>query len=211
MTYLTRSRNEKLISVLYDRQGLMIMPTGATVAAGSRAIRQGDFLARNTNTDKLIVAKNTLVNGASSSRNVTVDDAHPFEIGDAVDIGGDDRNIVGINYDTNVITVNSDVTVANNDPVKCETNNQDEAFGVALLPLMDKEAANGGMANMVTPKMGDHLYGDVAIAGRFKVDQLIGFANGNYYDTDMSGRFIDYMNNGNGVYIVTTPSVNMEL
>ena len=212
MTGVVFSRQERLISVLYDRQGLTKIPAGGTVAAGSRAIRQGDLIARNTGTKKFLVCKFTEVAVAlGNDDDVTVDDAHPFEVGDTIHIDGDSGGrIRAINYETNVITMTNNLTSSVNDTVEARFNNQDDPIGVALLPMFDEQAHYGGGETDVTPKMMDELYGDIALTGRFKWDQLRNMRDGNKADTALAGRYIDDFASGKGVYVITVPAANLE-
>lgn len=223
MTYLRVADNENIDAVLFDRQGLTILPGGATIAAGARAFRVGDFIARNTGTMKLNVAKYSQVAAAAATTVavVTVDDAHAFEVGDTITprSGSSDeasRVITAINYDTNVITVseNWDTALAENDSVGVRHNQQHRAIGIAMLPSRDKDAAIlGGGANDVTDKRGDSGYGSVALTGRFKYDKLRNFntLNSHSFHGDLDGIYNNDLNSRKGIYIVVEVSSTLSL
>ena len=215
MTYLRMADVENIDAVLFDRQNLTIFPGGATIAAGSRSFRVGDCIARNVSTKKLSVAKFTQVAAAAATTVavVTVDDAHAFEIGDSVTprTGGTDgasRTITGINYDTNVITVSANWSAAlveNTSSIGTRGNEQHRAIGIALLPSRDKDAALlGGGVNDVVSRIGDSIYGSLALTGRFKYNKLRNFStlNTHSFHADLGGLYNDDLNSGNGIYIV---------
>ena len=207
--YLLRATPEQLDAVLYDTQGLTLWPAGGTVAKGSRSIRAGDILARDTSTKKFLVAKRSAVSAAaSSSVSISVDDAHPFESGDLLSIGTDSVTVASVNYDSNILTLTAGITAADNDLVTLRgtTNNREKAVGVALLPVRDKDAALLGGLDDVTPKLGDEQYGAIAITGRFKYGKLRNFDTsiGSSFHAELAGRNQVDIGSDGGVYIIST-------
>lgn len=214
--YFIKSDNENIDAVLYDRQGLTLLPGGATIAAGSRGFRVGDMVSRNTTTKRILVAKYSQVAAAAAvtTQAVQVDDAHAFEVGDVIHPRNHGtstdqaaRTITAINYSTNVITVSENWASALvvNDSIGNRSNQQHRPIGVALLPEMDKDAALLGFgAAAVAPKLGDVLYGTVAITGRFKYNKLRNFetTNDHTFHGDLAGTYVADLNAENGLYIV---------
>lgn len=217
MAYAVQAKEEKLISVLYDSAALTVMPGGAMVLAGARSIRQGDLMTRvvsGVGASRFIVCKYTQVASASAGVDVTVRDAHPFEVGDEITIGTDNVTITAINYETNILTISAATAVAANDNVSLRANianGRNNVVGIALLPLRDEGAAYGDGADDVTPKLGDSMYGSIALTGRFKKDQVK-----NFYTTtgspildayDAEDRIVqnDFAA-GQGIIIISTPS-----
>lgn len=98
-------------------------------------IRGGCFLAESAG--KFAPVKRTKANGAgSSSTSLTVDNAIHFKAGDSIKIGDNAAQaIVSINYGTNVITLTSAATWADNAPVYVD------AWKTARGILLDDEVA----------------------------------------------------------------------
>lgn len=169
--------DEQIKAVLQTTEGSMKLPGGAVVKGGSRGIRSGDLLAYTDITAgdgvHLQVCKYTLVTAASGASDISVLDAHPFEVGDNISIGSDDEVIQSINYETNVITIVSTATVAADDVVvpSSTTTEEDHAVAIAGVPLVHREAYRAGKVNLVTP-VDDALYGDAYLMGVFYLSVL---------------------------------------
>lgn len=213
-----------LISVLYDRQDLQLLPGGVSIPGGVRSVRQGDFLARiatptnnpPANAGKYIVAKYSEVSvDVANTNTFQVNDAHPFAVGDVVDIGGvSNRTITSINYATNMITVSGGAfSPSATDDVLVSENEMSEAVGVALLPSRDKDAVIlGGGAADITPREGDHLEGAVAITGRFYLDKLKNFRlnNSNNIFESFPRKIVLSGVGPEGVIIISEPSNHLQ-
>lgn len=181
-----RHKEQGIESVLYDNQGLTLIPGGVSIPAGARAIRAGDFVARvsagssspSSYAKKYIVAKYTqaAATAGAAATSVVVNDAHAFEVGDLVDLGSDLNNVISsINYSTNTITFAAAIgtAVSVNDEVFVSEDRKRNAIGIALLPSVDKDAVRLGYGSAyVTPREGDVLQGAIALTGRFYVSKL---------------------------------------
>lgn len=200
MAEIQIATDEQILSVLFDKQGLTLYPGGLPVAANQRAIRQGDPIAIDTSIDHAVVSKYSQIAAtvATAATTATLDDAHPFEVGDVVVF--DDAvaltetvTITAINYSTNVITFTPAIIDAGgfaiDEHVSVITNNVDEPIGIALLPLRDKDAAVLGLlVNDVTPKERTTFYGSIALTGRFRNAVLKNVAGtGNRNEADLGG------------------------
>lgn len=218
---VNRYKEDGIPAVLYDRQGLTLLPGGVSIPGGARAVRAGDFVARvatpanNPRSDagKYIVTKYTQVRTAlNNGVLLEVDDAHPFEVGDACTVNADARTINAIDYSTNTLTLSANTTAAVNDDVSVGDNDRNEAIGVALLPSVDKDAVRlGGGAALLTPREGDVLQGAIAITGRFYISKLRNFSASsghNTYDSYGGGRstLLRGIGDGQGIFIITNPS-----
>ena len=183
MVYFDRSDDQRLVSVLYNMSFFEKAPGGYNVKANSRMIRQGDILAfdaaQDAATEKnLIVCKATLLAAdvaAGAVTSISVRDAHPFKVGDSFRTQDTAAAtvITGINYETNVISfASTDVDGSEDEYVRSSTQVESQAIGVALLPLM---AENEHYRRMGLSPANDHLYGDIALTGLFKYNQLKNF------------------------------------
>jgi hypothetical protein len=211
MSEITEWSDEQIRAILFDRQGLTKYPGGLPVAAGARAIRDGDILAKETTGNTVIVCKRTELAAAEPQTEtlILVDDAHPFEVADVVQIGDEATtlNVVSLNYDTNVITMGA-LTHATGQDVDAIFHvaalAQDDALGIALTGVYKRDAAASGLnVDLVTPAS-TVFYGDIAITGRFRLDQLRNFRAGNVMDTSLGGLELA----DNNTYVISTPSTN---
>ena len=211
MSYLIKDEVERLEAILYDKQGLTMLPGGGMVPAGARAIRQGDVLARSTGgtrDKKFVVAKTTRLSAAlgGAATAVAVDDAHAFEVGDSVVIASLGAEVItSINYEINSITFGTAPgAAAINSNVVAALNNMDEGLAIALLPSKD------GNNPLLAPMAGDSFV-TAALTGRFKVNKLKNFDTGGPFHTDFAGIYQVDANIGGGIYIITNVSANFAL
>ena len=218
MAEFTVWQNSQLLAILRNTTGLMKYPGGLPVAANSRAIRDGDIIAKNTSTNQACVCKFSELSAtaAQSHALLTVDDAHPFQAADVITRTGaatEDLTIASINYDTNVITCTGNVAVSGgfavNDDIHVATNNQDNPIGIALTPLEDRNARRTGLnANLVTDLVQTRQYGDIAIQGVFKLSAIRNFVVGTRMDTELGGADLA----ANDTYIMSSiPAANYSL
>ncbi len=228
MAELIIASDEQLLAVLFDNQGLQKYPGGLRIPGGGRAVRDGDCIAINTSNDTGLVAKYSQIAATVAQAAVvaTLDDAHPFAVGDAVrfDDGAalqEDVTISAINYTTNVITFTPAIIdaagFAIDDHVSVIANNVDEAIGIALVPLRDRRAAQLGIpgADDLTPRGSTTMFGDIAITGRFRLNRLRVLVDGttpqNALDADLAGTAILAVGVTPGLYVVSTYSANLAL
>ena len=211
MVYLIKNPVENLDAVLYDRQGLTVLPGGGMVPAGARAIREGDVIARatgGTRDKRFVVAKTTRLSAVlgGSATEASVDDAHAFEVGDSVVIGSLGTEVItSIDYDTNELTFGTAPGAgAVNANVVAALNDMDEGLAVALTAVRDGNNPN------ITPVNGDS-YLTAALTGRFKVDKLVNFDVAGPFHTDFAGTYQANANAGNGIYIIDQVSSNFAL
>ena len=211
--YFLKANEEQLKAVLYDTQNLTLFPGGATVAKNSRSIRQGDILARNTSTKRILVAKKSHLQVASGTNAtaIQVDDAHAFAVGDVITVGtAANLTITAISYENNTITVTVAGAQVINARVYVVANAQGAGIGVALLPLRDKGAIYEGVPAL-SSVVGDELYGACALTGRFKLDKLLNFDTGiatNSLHADLGGNVNADLNKGDGLYIINNVPSN---
>ena len=211
MVYFTKDPVENLDAVLYDRQGLTLLPGGGMVPAGARAIREGDIIARatgGTRNRRFVVAKSTELRSAlgASATTANVDDAHAFEIGDSVVIASlGSETITAIDYDDNEITFGNAPGAADlNDAVVAALNDMDEGVAIALTAVRD------GNNPSISPVEGD-FYVTAALTGRFKIDRIRNFNGSGRFHTDFAGRYQADYNMRNGIYIISEVSANFAL
>ena len=218
MAQMTVWSDSQLLAILRNMTGLMKYPGGLPVAASSRAIRDGDIIAKNTNNDNAVVCKFTELAAASAQTDTTieVDDAHAFEVADIItlDDGSNDENLTigSINYDTNIITTTAGVALAagysTDDDCYVATNNQDNPVGIALTPLEDRNAKRTGLnANLTTDLNKTSQYGDIAIMGVFKLTAIRNFRVGTRMDTELGG--VDLADND--TYVISSLPTNYSL
>ena len=185
MSYIREEPIEQIPAVLLDRAGLTLVPGGAPVEKGSRAIRAGDIVARNTATMKWLVVKYTRLTTAlaATATQFVVDDAHPFTVGEVISINGTNKTIDSIDYSTNTIAVVGQLGAAKaiNDKVEVTANNVNRGVGVALLPVRD-----GGGNPGVAPIVGDSA-ATIALTGRFRIESLLNFDLAGTLHTDLAG------------------------
>ena len=214
---IERWSQQRIESALAFAQGSVKYPGGITIEGGKRAIRVGDFLAKvnrsGNNREEYVVGKNARLAVATVTTNaiVVVDDAHPFEVGDELQVdSATAHTIIAINYETNTITLDSNNSAADavGAQVICSDDDQDEVVCIANAPLVAREGYRGDKSGLVTPE-GLTFYGDAYILGTFWIDKLRQglFQNGHREDTDLGGRY----NSNNGTYIVSTVSNHYEL
>ena len=209
MTTINRYDEPKLRTALAYKQGSQKYPGGVLVKAGSRAIRVGDVLSKDTSTsgvDQLVVVKYTKLREAitDSATALKVDDAHAFEVGDEVKVGTlTAQTCSEIDYETNTITLDTAPGTATNADVAVvvETNDADHPVAIANSPLVDKDAyVDDDMSGLVTPRDRDVFYGSAYIRGVFWSEIIFNgnFENGNSVDTAFGGRYNDH----NKTYII---------
>ncbi len=219
--------DEQLLAVLFDKSGLQLYPGGLRIVQAGRAVREGDPIAIDSGLLQGNVAKYSQLaaDADQAALVVTLDDAHPFEVGDVAtfDDGAALQEIVtisAINYTTNVVTFTpAIIDVAGfdiDDHFSVVTANRDEAVGIALTPLRDKRAAElGGLAEDVTPRERTTMYGDLAITGRFRLARLRNLVDGttpqNFIDADFAGLAIPDVGVTPGLYVITVQSANLSL
>ena len=223
MAELLIASDEQLLAVLFDRQGLTKYPGGLPIPGGGRAVREGDPIAIDTNDDTGLVSKYSQL-AADADQAVTVvtlDDAHPFEIGDSCEFDDgaalqETVTITAINYETNVVTFTPAVIDAAgfdiDDHFAVITNNVDNAIGIALVPVRDRRAAELGIpgADDLTPRGRTPMFGDIALTGRFRLARLRNLVDGttpqNRNDVAFAGAAILAVGATPGLYIVSTPA-----
>jgi hypothetical protein len=161
---------EQLIQVLAAGEAVKV-PGGVMVKSGARPIRAGELIAVNSSTNLAAGRKSTQLDGVHETTvtDVTVDDAHNFEVGDTIAVGGQTGKVItAINYETNVISIDAQLgaQVADNARVYVSANAQGTAVGVALTPVLDPYDATKANRN------GAFVFGDLAIRGIFKSSAL---------------------------------------
>ncbi len=183
--------NEAIVEpdeILASTSGSEKLPGGVIIGGGVRVreTRVGEILARLTadvvdvgDLGQFIPRKSTENSAtvATGQADVTVDDAHPFAVGDVilVDDGADAMDaatISAINYVTNVITVSANF--ANG------TNPQPVNSRVSVI-ASGQQNANGIAAERYTPNVtltGITGRTSMYIGGLFKLAQLKGSADG---------------------------------
>ncbi len=178
-----------------------MIPGGAIIAVDAvREIRVGELLARLTadvaglgSEGQYIARKSTEAAALSSTgaNTVTVDDAHPFEVGDTLEFtgGADDEVVESIDYDTNIITIVGTISGADVDPndrVFVTADGQGTAVGIAAVRYTPNSTLTDGA--IVAQQ---DIFGKVAmyVAGSFKKNKLHGSADGVDVqgDTDLGG------------------------
>lgn len=166
MVHFNYSEMEHLEEVLASNHGVVKVYGGAMIKGGTRAIRAGECMSQNSVSMAFLPTKSTYVASAAGAgvQVVTVDDAHPFTIGDVITIAGvtGTRTISAINYATNQITVTATfgVAVAVDARIHDANNDTGRALGIALTPMKDRD-------NPDTATKYDSMYGDIAIRGAF--------------------------------------------
>ena len=208
--------DEGLIAVLLHMQGAIKYPAGIQVASGERGIRSGDILAKDTSKtgDYAVVCKVTQLAAAASSgaTTITVDDAHPFQVGDSIVVASQSARTIGsINYGNNQLTITSGLAsnASNNTTVVARANDKDHPIAIANTPVLDKDSSrSGNLSDLVTPIDRTIAYGDAYVVGTFKADviQNGNFQNGNLVDTAFAGRY----NAHNKTYVISSFPANYE-
>ncbi len=228
MAELIIATDEQLLAVLFDKQGLEMYPGGLRIGGDQRAVREGDPIAINTATFTGLVSKYSQVAATVAQAAVvaTLDDVHPFEVGDSVVF--DDAaalqetvTLTAINYVTNVITFTPAIIdaagFAIDDHVGVITNNVDNAVGIALVPVRDRRAAELGFPGPsdLTPRGSTTMFGDFAIRGRFRLNRLRNIVDGttpvNRNDAAFAGVAIPDVGVTPGLYVVNVISANLSL
>ena len=234
MTFMRRTpvgEGESLPAVLYNTQFLQKIPAGFPTLEGGRSIRAGDFLAfHSTGTNRmLVVCKSTLLAAAvgANAGSITVRDAHPFAVGDIINLDElttEDITITAINYETNVLTVSGHSTgQASGDSVRSETAGLYAPIGIALLPKTSEDAWRDDFIGNRALVPDGGMYGDVAITGTFRVENLKNVALGDDNDVNFTAfqdtgnrsslRDSRYVGGGvganDGIWMIMEPSENL--
>ncbi len=228
MAELIIASDEQLLAVLFDTQGLEKYPGGLRIGGGQRAVREGDPIAIQTATFTGLVSKYSQLAADSdqAATTATLDDAHPFEVGDVgvFDDGAalqETVTITAIDYATDIITFTpAIIDVAGfdiDDHFGVITNNQDNAVGIALVPVRDRRAAELGFPGPddLTPRGSTTMFGDLAIRGRFRLNRLRNIVDGttpvNRNDAAFAGVAIPDVGVTPGLYVVNVISANLSL
>jgi hypothetical protein len=192
--------------IVANTAGLEDLPGGAVIAPGNtREVRVGELLARLSGAivglgevGHYVPRKSTelAVAAADGVTTITVDDAHPFVVGDVIVIDDDSNasdaeTISAINYETNVITISALSGGTNPLPVNSRvyvtTNGLGTAVGIAAVRHTPNAEATAGF-----PAAQQNLYGRVKmfIKGTFYKNKLHGSADGvdTQGDTDLGGK-----------------------
>lgn len=158
---------ERVSEVLMTSAGLVKVPGGLLLKSGSRPVRAGELMAEDSTTKLGMPRKSTQLSGEhlTGVTDITVDDAHNFEVGETIDVGAQTGKVItAINYTTNVITMDATLggTVADNARVHNPLTAMNTAVGIALSAMIDRY--NTALAN----RHGVVPFGDLAIRGVFK-------------------------------------------
>ncbi len=170
---------ERHLEVLRSNAGLVKPVGGLLIKAGSVDIRAGEILATDSGTNLSFPVKSTQLQATQADAQVSleVDDAHNFEIGDAVTV--DDRTGVYVVTATDRVAVPNVITIAtgltggtNPSPVDGRVSviatAQEDAVAVALSAAKDRETP------LFANRFGSFEFGDCAIAGAFRQSRIIG-------------------------------------